>query len=86
MRLAEGLWYIVEHQELLWAERSGTVEKTADHTYRDHDILYCLPDAALLPYASEGKQVDGMTFYPIVKAYKVPRDIWMASRQKILFD
>ncbi|MBQ3155425.1 MAG: hypothetical protein IJB81_00705 [Clostridia bacterium] len=86
MRLAEGLWYIVKHQDLLWAEQSGTVEKAADHTYLDHDILYCLPDAALLPFAAEGKQVDGMTLYPIVKAYKVPRDILMASRQKILFD
>ena len=86
MRMAEGLWYISEHQELLWAEQSGTVEKAADHTYRDHDILYCLPDDALLPYAEKGKQIDGMTLYPIVKAYKVPRDILMTSRQKIIFD
>lgn len=86
MRMAEGLWYISEHQDVLWAEQSGVVEKSTDHTYRDHDILYCLPDEALLPYAAEGKQVDGMTLYPIVKAYKVPRDILMASRQKILFD
>ena len=86
MRMAEGLWYICEHQNLLWAEQSGTVEKTADHTYRDQDILYCLPDEALLPYAERGKQVDGMTLYPIVKAYKVPRDILMVSGQKIIFD
>ena len=86
MRMAEGLWYISEHQELLWAEQSGTVEKAADHTYRDGDIIYGLPDEALLPYAAEGKPVDGMMLYPIVKAYKVPKDIWMSSRQRILFD
>ena len=86
MRMAEGLWYIGEHQKLLWAEQTGTVVKTAEHTYRDSDILYCLPDEALLPYAGNGKQVDGMTLYPIVKAYKVPKDILMASRQRVIFD
>lgn len=85
MRLAEGLRYISEHQDMLWAEVSGTVEKAADHTYRDQDILYCLPDEALLPYAGEEKHIDGMTLYPLVKAYKVPKDIFMPSGQKILF-
>lgn len=86
MRMAEGLWYINENQELLWAEQSGNVVKNADQTYRDNDILYCLPDEALLPFAKNGKQVDGLTLYPIVKAYKVPKDLWMSSKQKILFD
>lgn len=85
MRLAEGLWYIRENKDLLWAEQTGAVTKSADHTYRDGDILYCLPDEGLLPFAEGGKSVDGLTLYPIVKAYKVPKDIFMASKQKILF-
>lgn len=86
MRMAEGLWYIKENQDLLWAEQSGNVAKNSDNIYCDNDILYCLPDEALLPFAENGTQVDGLTLYPIVKAYKVPKDILISSKQKIVFD
>ena len=85
MRLAEGLWYIDENKELLWAEKTGVVSKNTDHTYSDNDILYCLPEKALLPFAEEGKSVDGMILYPIIKAYKVPKEIFMSAKQKMLF-
>lgn len=86
MRMAEGLWYINENQDLLWAEQSGSLVKTADNTYCDQDILYCLPDEGLLPFAENAKQCDGLTLYPIVKAYKVPKELFMESKQKIVFD
>ena len=63
----------------------GNVVKGADGVYRDQDVVYCLPDAALLPFAEGGITVDGMTLYPIVKAYKVPKDVLMSARQRIVF-
>ena len=86
MRFAEGLWYINENKELLWAECTGSIAKNPDNTYSDNDILYCLPNEALLPFAKNGKTVDGMTLYPIVKAYRVPKEIFMSSKQKIIFE
>ena len=85
MRLAEGLWYIVENKDILWTETTGRIAKQENGTYADGDILYALPDGELLPYAEEGVEVDGMTLYPIVKGYKVPKDIFMGTKQKILF-
>ncbi|MBR4865948.1 MAG: hypothetical protein IKU11_04625 [Clostridia bacterium] len=86
MRLAEGLWYIVENRERLWAETTGRVEKQENGTYADGDILYALPEEALLPYAEPGVEVDGMTLYPIVKGYKVPGELLMGTKQQILFE
>lgn len=85
MRLSEGLWYIREHKDLLYAETEGKVTKDENGLYRDGDILYALPDEALLPYAGELVSVDGMELTPIVKYYKVPKDIIMTAKQKILF-
>lgn len=85
MRMAEGLWYINENKNQLFAEISGSIVKGTDNIYRDNDILYCLPEDALLPFAENGKQIDGMMLYPIVKAYKVPEEIFITSKQKIIF-
>ncbi len=85
MRLAEGLWYIGENKDILWTETTGRIAKQENGTYADGDILYALPDGELLPYAEEGVEVDGMTLYPIVKGYKVPKDIFLGTKQKILF-
>ncbi|MBR5868858.1 MAG: hypothetical protein IKZ21_05380 [Clostridia bacterium] len=86
MRLSEGLWYVNENRELLWAETAGRVEKQENGTYADGDLLYALPEEALLPYAEAGVEVDGMTLYPIVKGYKVPGELLMGTKQQILFD
>lgn len=86
MRIAEGFWYINENKDLLWTEQSGIIKIGSDHIYRDGDIIYCMPDDALIPFAEQGAVVDGYNLYPIIKAYKVPKDIFMASKQKILFD
>ena len=85
MRLSEGLWYIRENRSLLYAETEGKVTKTENGVYMDGDIIYALPDEALLPYAEEKVSASGMELTPIVKYYKVPKDIIMTARQKILF-
>ena len=86
MRFAEGLWYINENKELLYATVTGKPTKNSDGIYIDGDIIYVLPDKRLIPFAVEGKKVDGMVLYPIVKAYKVSEKILMKSKQKVLFE
>ncbi len=85
MRLSEGLWYINENSKLLYAEICGNVVKNANGIYMDEDIIYALPDETLLPYAEEPVLVDGMKLTPIVKYYKVPKEIIENSKQKIMF-
>ena len=85
MRLAEGLWYINENKELLYAETFGNVTKNANGIYLDGDIIYSLPDESLLPYAEDTIQVDEMKLTPIVKYYRVPKEIIENAKQKILF-
>ena len=53
MRLSEGLWYINENTDLLYAETNGNVQKDKNGIYSDGDIIYVLPDESLLPYAEE---------------------------------
>ncbi|MBR4910116.1 MAG: hypothetical protein IKZ47_02185 [Clostridia bacterium] len=85
MRLAEGLWYINENAELLYAETTGKAEKNKNGVYFDGDIIYALPDDSLLPYAEAAVSVDGMKLSPIVKYYKVPKEIIETAKQKIIF-
>lgn len=86
MRLAEGLWYINENKSLLYAETVGTVSKNENGIYCDGDIIYSLPDASLLPYAEKTVNADGMLLAPIVKYYRVPKEIIESAKQRILFD
>ena len=85
MRLAEGLWYINENASLLYAETLGTITKNSNGVYCDGDIIYALPDESLLEYAEESALVDGMKLSPIVKYYRVPKEIIESAQQKILF-
>ncbi len=85
MRLAEGLWYINENTQLLYAETFGNVTKNENGIYTDGDIIYALPDEALLPYAEQSILVDGMKLTPIIKYYRVPKEIIESAQQKILF-
>lgn len=85
MRLSEGLWYINENAPLLYAETFGNVTKNTNGIYCDGDIIYSLPDESLLPYAEEIVQVDGMKLTPIIKYYRVPKQIIESAQQKILF-
>ncbi len=85
MRLSEGLWYINGNKELLYAETCGNVTKNADGVYTDCDIIYALPDESLLPYADETVEADGIKLTPIVKYYRVPKEIIETAKQQILF-
>lgn len=85
MRLSEGLWYINENVSLLYAETTGNIIKNSKGIYRDGDIIYASPDEALLPYAEEIVRVDGMNLTPIIKYYRVPKEIIESAKQKIQF-
>ncbi len=87
MRLAEGLWYIRENSDLLWAETTGTVTKQENGVYADGDILYAEVTGGAEAYADEAAaaDIDGHRLVPIVKYYRVPKEVMEASRQKILF-
>ena len=84
MRLSEGLWYIHENKELFTAERDGAVTKKG-RIYADGDILYAEVTGGAERYAEHFTEVDGHILCPIVRYYKVPRDVMQASIQKILF-
>lgn len=85
MRLSEGLWYINENRTLLYAETFGSVTKNSNGIYMDGDIIYSLQDESLLPYVEEMVEVDGMKLAPIVKYYRVPKEIIEIAQQKIIF-
>ena len=85
MRLAEGLWYINKNKDLLYAETTGEIKKNSNGVYFDGDIIYALPDESLLPYAGETVNVDGLDLSPIVKYYRVPKEIIETASQKIIF-
>ena len=85
MRLSEGLWYIHENKALLYAETLGKVTKNEKGIYSDGDIVYALPDESLLPYAETAVEVDGLRLTPIVKYYRVPKEIIESAKQKIRF-
>lgn len=85
MRLSEGLWYINDNKELLYAVTFGKLEKNQNGIYIDGDIIYVLPDESLLPYTEDAVNIDGMNLTPIVKYYRVPKEIIESAKQKILF-
>jgi hypothetical protein len=84
MRLSEGLWYIREHQDLLFAETTGAVTHLENGTYADGDLLY----AEILdgdPYISAPVTVDGIKLHPILKYYRIPKEDMERISQKIIF-
>ena len=85
MRLSEGLWYIKENKQILYAETSGKVKKAENGVYMDGDIIYAQIDDALKPFVEKTKVVDGMELSPIVKYYKVPKVIIETAASRILF-
>ena len=85
MRLAEGLWYIRENSDLLWAQTTGTVTKDDRGVYTDGDIVYAEVTGGAEAYAEAAVAADGRKLTPIVKYYRVPDAVMKASRQKIVF-
>ncbi len=86
MRMAEGLWYVSEHQDELYAETEGAVKRTPAGLYMDGDILYGEPSGGVEKFAAAFTEVDGHRLTPIVKYYRLPREVIKSGRQQILFD
>ena len=90
MRLAEGLWYIRENSDLLWAETTGEVTKQENGVYADGDILYAEVTGGAETYADAAVDAvvtaNGRKLMPIVKYYRVPDEVMKVSKQKILFE
>ena len=85
MRLAEGLWYVKQNTAHLYVHTTGGVAKNEHGIYFDGDIIYAMPDKSLLPYAENIIEADGLKLAPIVKYYRVPKEIIENSCQKIIF-
>ena len=98
MRLAEGLWYVSTHTDMLWYEtdedEDGNLIPTRDEKgrYVSGDLLLCEPslDPAVaektdwkLPKAAT--VADGHKLLPLIKYYKTPDAVAVALRQKIVF-
>lgn len=84
MRLSEGLWYINENKELLYAELAGKVTKK-DGIYMDGDIIYAEVTGGAEQYVEKTVEVDGLKLSPIVKYYKVPDEVLKTTKQRIIF-
>lgn len=86
MRLAEGLWYISENHSFLYAEINGQVTKNKHGIYTDEDIIYAQVTGGGEAYAEEAVEVDGIRLSPIIKFYKVPKEIMENTVQQVCFD
>lgn len=73
MRLAEGLWFINENKELLYAEVNGSLEKDEVGRFTDGDLIYASPSPEGVKYADEAEKrvCEGITLYPLIKFYKL---------------
>ena len=98
MRLAEGLWYVSTHTDMLWYETdedaAGRLIPTKDATgrYMSGDLLLAEPsiDPAVaekadwtLPEAAA--EADGHKLLPLIKYYNLPDAVAGALKQKIVF-
>ena len=99
MRLAEGLWFISEHTDLLWYETDedgqGNLIPTRDEygRYMSGDILLAEPtlDPAVerdsgWKFPEAVTEADGHKLLPLIKYYKTPDAVAVALRQKIVFN
>jgi len=85
MRLAEGLWYLTNNYELLYAEQDGTIIKNKNGIYTDGDLIYCGLEEDMLKYADEVAEIDGIKLCPIVKMWRVPEADAKAIKMQIIF-
>ena len=99
MRLAEGLWYIATHTDILWYETDederGNLIPTKDAygRYMSGDILLAEPALDPAVEAESGwklpesvTEADGHKLLPLIKYYKTPDAVAVALRQKIVFE
>lgn len=87
MRLAEGLWFIHDNRERIYADINGEVKKDANGCYRDGDLIYGEPDSSLYRYADELKTVDGHTLAPLIDFYRLSsEEECLKAAQRVVFD
>lgn len=75
MRLAEGLRYIKENRDLLYAETTGEIVMDEKGIYRDGDIIY-----------AQTVGDDEHRLHPLIKYYRLSEEEIMNTRQRIVFD
>ena len=85
MRLAEGLWFADKYRDELYAEIGGTVEKDSLGVYRDGDIIYAEISGDGTEYVTDLIEKDGHKLCPILKYYRIPKEKFENTRQKIIF-
>ena len=85
MRLSEGLWFIGQNRELLYATVSGNVQKDERGVYSDGDILYAEVSGDGEAYVEDAIDLDGHRLCPILKYYRIPKEIFENTKQRIIF-
>ena len=75
MRLAEGLRYIKENRDILYAETYGEIKKDAEGRYLDGDILYART-------VGDPEQ----KLHPLIKFYTLTEEEIYSVKQQIVFD
>lgn len=86
MRYAEGLWYVGENKDILYANVNGEISKDEKGRYMDGDIIYAKISPEFEKFADEEKYVDGLKLVPIVPLYKTgSEEVCKSVRQKIVF-
>ena len=98
MRLAEGLWYVNAHKDMLWYETdeddAGTLIPTRDEfgRYTCGDLLLAEPsiDPAVAENAewqlpAPATSADGHALSPLIKYYNLPDPVAISLRQQVIF-
>lgn len=85
MRLAEGLWYINENADILYAETNGQIVKDERGVYTDGDIVYCEVEEEYRKYADSLTELDGHVLCPIIKLWRTTRVDEEKIRMQIIF-
>lgn len=85
MRLAEGLWFVKENVDLLYAETEGMVKKDENNIYRDGDIIYGEVEDEYLRYADNVVECDGIKLCPILPFWKIPQEVAKNIKMQIIF-
>ena len=88
MRLAEGLRYMNENQELLYAE-TGELKKDRKNRYMAGDILYaeikCAPEWEKMIDRTGEVECDGIRLQPLLKYYCLPKEATDSIEQRVIF-
>ena len=85
MRLAEGLWFIQNHHELLYAETTGTVAKQENGVYMDGDLVYARITGGDRYLTDPEVISDGIPLHRLLKYYRIPKEDIEQIKQQVIF-